>query len=258
MQLQIREAKKEDIPHLLSLYTEFTKTVVGSALRNQQDFRRGLRKKDNINLVALDKQNHFLGYARAHLEKRFNRGEFAEIIVKPEYDFEQVAKPLVEKVHSIFVKKKVISIIAGSIRNPAYEKLFPELGFFETESNGVFMYVILDVQKFLNELQPAFASRLKQLKKSNPLIQIDCEGNSIFLHKTGEKVEPLAFTNQTVDFKLTLTRDVLTKLVFGIEDAAEFVKTGQARAEATLTPKETTQLLKTLFPRKQFIIMDHW
>jgi N-acetylglutamate synthase-like GNAT family acetyltransferase len=258
MQLQVREAKKEDIPQLLNLYNEFTNTFVGSALRNLQDFRRGLRRKDNINLVALEKQKRIVGYVRAHFEKRFNRGEFAEIIVNPMCDFEQVAKPLVEKVHSIFVKKKVISINAGSIRNPVYEKLFPELGFFETESNGVFMYAILDVQKFLNELQPAFASRLKQLKESDLLIQIDCEGNSIFLNKTGEKVEPLVFTNQTIDFKLILSREVLTKLVFGIEDAVESIKTGQTRAETTLTPKATTQLMKTLFPRKQFLIMDYW
>jgi N-acetylglutamate synthase-like GNAT family acetyltransferase len=258
MQLQIREAKKEDIPQLLNLYNEFTKTTVGSALRNQQDFRQGLRRKDNTNLVALDKQKRIAGYVLANFEKRFNRGEFAEIIVNPKYDFEQVAKPLVERVHSIFVKKRVISIIAGSIRNPVYEKLFPELGFFETESNGVFMYVILDVQKFLNELQPAFANRLKQLKELNLLIQIDCEGSSIFLHKTGEKVGSLVFTNQTVDFKLTLNREVLTKLVFGIEDAVESTKTGQTRVETALTPKATVQLLKALFPRKQFLIMDHW
>lgn len=258
MQLQIRDAKKEDIPQLLSLYNEFTKTVVGSALRNQQDFRRGLRRKDNTDLVALDKQNHIVGYVRAHLEKRFNRGEFAEIIVNPKYDFEEVAKPLVERVHSIFVKKKAISIMAGSVRNPAYEKLFPELGFFETESNGVFMYVILDVQKFLNEMQPAFASRLRQLKEPNLLMQLDCEGNSIFLQKTGGKVEPLVFTNQTVDFKLTLTREVLTKLVFGTEDVVESAKTGRTRVETTLSPKEATHLLKALFPRKRFLIMDYW
>jgi N-acetylglutamate synthase-like GNAT family acetyltransferase len=258
MQLQIREARKEDIPQLLSLYNEFTNTFVGSALRGEQDFRRELRRKDNVNLVALDKQKRIAGYVGAHFEKRFNRGEFAEVIVNPTYDFKQVAKPLVEKVHSIFVKKKVISIIAGSIRNPVYEKLFPELGFFETESNGVFMYVILDVQKFLNELQPAFANRLKRLKELNLLMQIDCEGNSIFLHKIGEKVDPLVFTNQSVDFKLTLNREILTKLVFGIKDAVESSKTGQTRIETTLTSKKTTQLLKALFPRKQFLIMDHW
>lgn len=148
--------------------------------------------------------------------------------------------------------------MAGSVRNPAYEKLFPELGFFETESNGVFMYVILDVQKFLNEMQPAFASRLRQLKEPNLLMQLDCEGNSIFLQKTGGKVEPLVFTNQTVDFKLTLTREVLTKLVFGTEDVVESAKTGRTRVETTLSPKEATHLLKALFPRKRFLIMDYW
>jgi hypothetical protein len=258
MQLQMREAMKEDIPQLLSLYNEFTKTFVGAASRTPQDFRRGLRKKDNINLVALDKQNHIVGYVRAHLEKRLNRGEFAEIIVEPNSDFEQVAKPLVEKVHNIFVKRKVTSIMAGSIRNPAYEKIFPALGFFESESMGVFMYVILDMQKFLNEMQPTFANRLKQVEGRRILVQVECEGSSIFLKKTSENVEPLVFTNEPVDFKVTLSRDLLTKLVFGIADIVESLKTGQLQIATTLSQQKANRLLKTLFPKKQFLIMDHW
>jgi N-acetylglutamate synthase-like GNAT family acetyltransferase len=258
MQLQLREAKKEDIPQLHNLYNEFTKTFVGVALRNPQDFRRGLRKKDNINLVALDKQNHIVGYVRAHLEKKLNRGEFAEIIVQPACDFEQVAKPLVEKVYSVFVEKKVTSIIAGSIRNPAFENIFPGLGFFESESMGVFMYVVLDVQKFLCELQPVFINRLKQLEEKSVLAQVECEGSSIFLKKASENVEPLVFTNEPVDFKVTLSRDLLTKVVFGIADIAESLKAGQLQVVTTLSQQKVNRFLKTLFPKKQFLIMDHW
>jgi hypothetical protein len=250
--------KKEDIPQLLRLYDEFTKAFVGGASRTPQDFRRGLRKKDNINLVALDKQNHIVGYAQAHLEKRLKRGEFAEIIVDPNSDFEQIAKPLAEKVHSTFVKKKVTSIIASSIRNPAYEKIFPELGFFESESMGVFMYVILDMQKFLCEMQPTFANRLRQLKEKNALIQIECEESSIFLQKTGEAVLPLIFTNQPINFKIVLTREILTKLVFGIADPVESLKTRQIKVETNQSQQKTHQLLKTLFPKKQFLTMDYW
>jgi N-acetylglutamate synthase-like GNAT family acetyltransferase len=258
MQLQLREAKKEDIPQLLSLYNEFTEAFVGAALRNPKNFRRGLRKKDNINLVALDKPNRIIGYARAHLEKRFSRGEFDEIIVSPEYDFEQTAKTLVERVLSIFAKKKVASISAGSIRNPAYEKIFPELGFFESESMGVFMYAILDLQKFFNEIQPIFSNRLRRLKEKSALIQIECEENSLFLQKIGENVQPLVFTNQPISFKVVLTREILTKLVFGIADPIESLKAGQIKVDTNLNQQETHRLLKTLFPRKQFLIMDHW
>lgn len=258
MTFQLREAKREDIPELLSLYNQFTKTFVGSASRTLEDFRRFLRRKDNLNWVTIDEQKRIAGYARAHLEKRSNRGEFAEIIVNPSCDFEQVAKPLAEKIHSMFVKKKVLSITAGSIRNPEFEKIFPALGFFESESMGVFMYAILDTQKFLNEMQSTFTNRLKQLKEKSVLIQVECEGGSIFLQKTNETVQPFIFTNQPVDFKVALTREALTKLVFGIADSEESLKTGQIKVETNLSQQKSNHLLKTLFPRKQFLIMDYW
>ena len=258
MTFQLREAKREDIPELLNLYNDYTKTFVGSASRTQENFRRFLRRKDNINWVAIDNEKHIVGFAHAHFEKRHNRGVFSDIIVHPDYDFEQVAKPLAEKIHEVFVKKKVTSLTAGSIRNPAFEKIFPALDFFESESMGVFMYVILDVQKFLNEMQPTFANRLKQLKERNALIQIECEGSSIFLQKTNEAVQPLVFSNQPIDFKVVLTRETLTKLVFGIADSVESLKTEQLKVESSLNQQETNHLLRTLFPKKQFLIMDYW
>ena len=258
MTFQLREAKKEDTPQLLNLYNHFTKTFVGSASRTLEDFRRFLRRKDNVNWVAVDNKNRIIGYARGHLEKRINRGEFAEIIVHPRYNFEQVAKPLAEKVYSIFVGKKVLSITAGSVRNPGFERIFPALGFFESESMGVFMYVMLDVQKFLNEMQPTFANRLKQVEGRRILVQVDCEGSSIFLKKTSENVEPLVFTNEPVDFKVSLSRDLLTKLVFGITEVAKSIKAGQLQVATTLSPQKANRLLKTLFPKKQFLIMDYW
>jgi len=258
MQFKLREAKREDISQLLNLYNDFTRAFVGAARRNPQDFRRELRKKDHMNLVALDEQNHIVGYVRARLDKRFNRGEFEEIIVFPKYDFEQVAKPMVEKVQNIFVKKKVISIVAGSMRNPTYERIFSKLGFLECESNSVFMYAILDAQKFLNELQPVLTARLSGLKEKNFLVQIECEGSNIFLLETIEGIQPLVFTNQPVDFKVILSREILTKLVFGIADALELAETGQLKIESNLSEQKANRILKTLFPKRQFLIMDYW
>jgi len=258
MQIQLREARKEDIAQMLNIYNEFTKAFVGAASRDIEDFRRMLRKKDNINWVAFDNQNRIIGYVHARLEKRINRGEFEEIVVDPKQDFEPVARVLAEKVNNTFVEKKVTVIVAGSLRNPIYEKIFPALGFFESESMGVFMYAILDAQKFLNELAPIFADRLNKLEEWSGLTQIECEGHGIFLHKTKGNVEPIVWTNETIDFKVNLTRDTLTKLVFGVADSGESLKTGQLRMETTLSQKETNQLLRALFPRKQFLIMDYW
>jgi len=243
---------------MLNLYNEFCNEFVGAALRDLKDFRRKLRRKGNINWVALDK-DRVVGYVHARLQKeRFNRGEFEEVIVDPQHDFVQIARPLVEKVNDTFAEKKVNAIVAGSMRNPIYEKIFPALGFFESESTGVFMYAILDTQKFLNELTSVFTNRLKKLDKWNGLTQIECEGHSIFLQKTNGNAKPLVWTNQLVDFKVTLTRDVLTKIALGVADPIESLKNGQLRVETTLSQEKNNRLLRTLFPKKQFLILDGW
>jgi len=259
MEITVRQARKEDAEQMLQVYGNFTKQFVGSASRTIKPFQRMLRKKENINWVALDNRNRIIGYVHARVvEKRFNRGELEEIVIEPQHDFEQVAKPLVEKVNSAFMDKKVSAIVAGSIRNPAYEKLFPTLGFFESESMSVFMYAILNVQKFLNQLSEVFVNRLRRLENWNGLAHIECEGHSLFLQKTSENVQSLVWTNQPINLKITLTRELLTKLVFGTADPVESHRTGQLKVETTESSEKTNQLLKTLFPKRQFLIMDHW
>jgi len=258
MEITTRQAKKEDAHQMLRVYDNFAKQFVGSASRTIRNFRIMLRKKDNINWVALDHQEQIIGYIHARLEKPPNRGEFREIVVDPKHVFEHVAKPLVEKVYTVFLEKKVSAITAGSIRNPSYEKLFPALGFFESESTDVFMYAILNVQKFLNELSQVFINRLKHLENWNGVAQIECEEHSLFLQKTNEEVQPIIWTNQLINLKITLTRELLTKLVFGLADAIESYRNGQLKVETTESSDKTNQLLKALFPKRQFLIMDYW
>jgi len=258
METTVRQARREDAEQMLKVYNSFTKQFVGSASRTIKPFRSMLRKKDNINWVALDNQNRIIGYVHARIDKRINRGEFREIVVDPERDFEQVATPLVERVNAAFMEKKVSAIVAGSVRSPAYEKLFPALGFFESESMDVFMYAILNVQKFLNELSQVFVNRLKQLENWNGLAQIECEEHSLFLQKTDEKVQPIVWTNQSVNFKIALNRELLTRLVFGLADPIESQRTGQLKVETTGSSDRTNQLLRALFPKRQFLIMDQW
>jgi len=258
MEVTLRQARKEDSMQMLQVYNNCTEQFVGSASRTLKSFARMLRRKDNINWVALDNQNRIIGYISARLEKRLNRGEFREIVVDSKHEFEKVAKPLVEKVNTVFMEKKTSSIIAGSVRNLVYGKLFPPLGFFESESTDVFMYAILNVQKFLNELLPVFVNRLKQFENWKGLAQIECENHSILLQRTTEEVQPIVWTNEPINFKIILTRELLIKLIFGIADPVESHRSGQLKVVTMESSNTVNQLLKTLFPKKQFLIMDYW
>jgi len=258
MEFTVRPATREDAQQMLQLYNGFTENFVGSATRTVKTFRRMLGKKEHLNWVTLDNQNRIIGYVHARLDKRFNRGEFREIIVDSKHDFIQVGKQLVEKVNAAFTQKKVSAIRAGSLRNPEFEKLFRAMGFFESDSGDVFMYTILDVQKFLDELSPVFSNRLMQLKNWKGLAQIECEGHSLFLNKTSESVQQIVWTNQPIDFKIKLNKTLLTKLIFGIADPVESHKTGQLEVETTPGQEHVSRLLKALFPKKQFLIMDYW
>ncbi|HKZ93114.1 MAG TPA: hypothetical protein VJ249_00845 [Candidatus Bathyarchaeia archaeon] len=258
METTMRQATRGDAQQMLQAYNNFTRQFVGSASRTIKQYRIMLRKKENINWVTLNRENRIIAYLHARIEKRLNRGEYREVVVDPEYSFDDVSRPLVEKVHAVFMEKKVSAITAGSIRNPAFQKLFSRLGFFESESTDVFMYAVLDVQKLLNELTPVFANRLKQVRNWNGLVQMECNGRSIFFQKAGENVNSVVWTNQPSDFKIKLDPSVLTKLIFGVADALECLKTGQLEVKAQSGKKQIGRLLKSLFLQKQFLIMDYW
>jgi hypothetical protein len=258
MELNVRLATNRDKAQMLRLYSNFMGQFVGSASRTSKSFTHMLRKKDNINYVAVDPQKEILGYIHASVDKRNHSAEISEIIVDPKFDFVQVASLLVDKVNKVFADRKVSLIFAGSLRNPAYEKIFPKLGFFESESTGVFMYAALDVGKLMNELWPVFASRLKRAENFEGLVQLECDGQSVFFKKASASVEPVVWTNLPVDFRVKFNAATLTRIIFGVTDVSECRDTGLVQIESKLDEKEADVLLSTLFPRKQFLIMDHW
>jgi len=258
MKIQVRQARKEDAQGMLNLYTDFTREFVGPASRDLETYKRMLRRKERINWIATNEQGKMVGYVSSRFDKRRREGRIEEIVVDPNHDFEQVAKPLVDKAYNTLVEKIPAIIVTGTLRNPQYEKIFPALGFFASESTSVFMYTILNTQRFLNELAPVFAERLKKMKKWNGLTQIECEGHRIFLSKTNENVELIVWTNRPVNFKIVLSRDTLTKLIFSSEDPLESLKSNILRVETTVSQEVRNQLLRTLLPRKQFLIMDYW
>jgi len=254
----IRPACKGDASEMLKVYESFTSQFVGSAARTLKLFRRMLSGKEKVNWVALDNGGRIIGYLCARLDRQMNRGEFREVAVDIDHDFVEVAKPLVEKVQDTFMAKKVSILQTTSIRNPWFEKLFPEFGFFESDTLGVFMYAVLDPRKLLDELSPVFITRLKQLKDWNGSVQIVCSGYSIFLHKTDEETREETWINQHVDIKVELDQALLTRVLFGITEFFQALGSGEIKIETRLHEKASTRVLRGLFPRKQFLIMDYW
>lgn len=257
MGMRIREMKKEDAEQLLSVYCRFAKEYVGLASRDIKTYKRLLRRKGNIGWDALNQKGNIIGYVTARFDKKARHARIVEIVIDPENDFGQIAKPLVNKAYTSLLEKKPAKITAGSIRNSYYAEIFPELGFFDVEERGVFMYTILDISKFLTEISPILANRLKQLPW-NGLLQLQCEEHSLFIRKQQKNIETLIWTNQTPDFKIVLTRKLLTKLLFSTTNPVEALQIGQLKIETTLNEKETYQILTKLFPKKQFLIMDFW
>lgn len=255
---RLRKATSLDKEQMLQLYSSHTKDFVGSASRTLKSYTKMLRRKDNIIYVALDNKDQFAGYVHASFEKKERAGEFREIIVDPKHNFEQVATCLIEKVNTDFAARKAAVVMAGSLRNPAYEKIFPRLGFFESASMGVFMYAVLDVDRFLNELKPVFENRLNEIKSWRGTVAIECDEHSLFLDKIGEAVRHVVWTNKPVDFKVKLSTAVLIRLIFGVADPVQCLNSEELKVESTTGIEQIRALLVHLFPRRQFLIMDFW
>jgi hypothetical protein len=258
MGITVRPACKEDASEMLKVYESFTKQFVGSAARTIKSFQRMLSGKEKVNYVALDNRGCIIGYVCARLERQMNRGEFREVAVALEHDFVQVAKPLVKKVQSVFMEKKVSVLQTTSIRNPCFEKLFPEFGFFESETLGVFLYAVLNAEKLLDEISPVFITRLKKLTRWNGSVQIKCDSYNIFLRKTDEETRQETWSNQRIDIRVELNEALLTRLMFGIADPIQAMEGGELKIETRLNKEASTRVLRRLFPRKQFLIMDYW
>jgi hypothetical protein len=247
-----------DTEQLHRLYEQFTLNFVGSAKRQVKQFQSMTRKRDNLRWVALNEHGEIVGYISAAYVKGRRTGRIIEIITNPKRDFEAVACPLVDKIYSIFLEKGAAQIQAGSIQNPNYSKIFPKLGFWHIKTDGVFMYAITDIAQFLNEITPIIVQRLKRLSDWNGLLRIVCENSPALFKKEGETVQALLSTNHPSDCDITLTANTLTRLLLGTIDTRKAFTENLIRVETTLPKKKTTELLDSLFPKKQFLALDYW
>jgi len=258
MEIVSRKMEKGDVQKLLEIYQKFAERYVGCIRRDLRYYRKFLRKQDDLRWVVLDKNNRLIGYVLGRYEKRRKRGRITEIVVDPHYDFSTVAKLLVEKLQSVFIEKNAAVIDAASIKNPFYAKVFPDLGFFDVKTDGVFMYTVLDVSKFLHEISPILATRLKNVEDWNGLIQIRCDEYNLLFRKDLEEVEEHFWTNMQPDCNIALDKDTLTRLLLGVVDVLNLYKTGKITIKAKFTDEKTEQILKALFPKPQFLALDYW
>jgi N-acetylglutamate synthase-like GNAT family acetyltransferase len=258
MSLQIRQMQHHDVEQLLKLYQRFVLQYVGSATRTLKTYERMTRRKDDLRWVASDVHGEIIGYVNATYAKGRRQGRIHEIIVDPEQDFTAVAGLLAERVHKILVEKGAASIQAASIRNPHYPQIFPKLGFFEVETDGVFMYAITDAAKFLVDISPIIVRRLNQVRNWNGLLQISCEENNAFFKKDGETIQSILDTNCVVDCNISLTRKTLSNILLGVVDAQKAWAEGTVTVKATLKDEAISKLLSVVFPKRQFLALDYW
>jgi hypothetical protein len=258
MTLQIRLMQPGDTEQLQKLYEQCTLNFVGSAKRQAKQFQNMTRKRDNMRWVALNEKGEITGYLSAAYAKGRRTGRIMEIIADPKYDFETVARPLVDKIYGIFLEKGAAQIQAGTVQNPDYSKIFPKLGFWHIKTDGVFMYTITDVAQFLNEITPIIVQRLKRLDDWNGLLRVACENHHKLFKKEGETVQALLSTNYPLDCDISLNASALIRVLLGVIDVQKAWSEGLIRVKADLSKRKIIELLLALFPKKQFMAFDYW
>lgn len=217
-----------------------------------------VKKKDRLYWVALDKHGKIVGYLSSTYNKGRRQGIINEIVVDPAYDFKIVARPLVNKICDIFLEKNVASIHVATIRNPHYSKVFSNLGFFNVETDAVFMLAVHDIQRFLDEITPILVRRFGKLQNWDGWLQVSCGEHSKFFRKDSEKVQPFVWTNHEVDLKISLNADDLAGLFLGVITFQEALEEGKIKTETTLPKDKINKLLTVIFPKKQFLAFDFW
>mgnify|MGYP001047062752 CR=1 FL=1 len=257
-QLEIRRMVRGDAEKLLKMCESFVQDYVGPLERNIKFYQRTARKKDNLLWVAANKKGQIVGYILAFYNKRRKMGIITEIVVDPSLDFVSVAKVLVEKVYCILVEKGAATIQALTMLNPKYSQIFPDMGFFRVEKQDVFMFATNNVPRFLDEVKPILATRLKKVQGWNGTLELRCDEHSIFYKKNGDEVQLYDWTNQDVDCRILIDEYTLASVLLGVTDGEAALINKKIQVETSLSKSKSKELLVNLFPKRQFLAFNFW
>jgi predicted acetyltransferase len=257
-QLEIRQMVRSDAEQLHKLCESFVQDYVGPLERNVKFYQRIARKKDGLRLVVINAKGEIAGYVIASYFKGRRMGRINEIVVDPSLDFVFIARLLVEKVYNILVEKGAATIQAPTMRNPKYAQIFPNMGFFKVETQLVFMFATNNVPRFLDEIKPIIANRLKKVQDWNATLEIRCREHSLFFEKEGEKIHLYDWTNRDIDYRILMDEHTLAAVLLGVTEAETAKKDGKVQIETSLSEREVRELLVSLFPKRQFLAFNFW
>ncbi len=256
--LEIRQMVREDAQQLLELHARFSQVYVGPLERNAGHYQRAVRRKDGLAWVAVDQKGRIVGYITAVYVKKRRYGRIFELAVDPNMDFASVAKKLAEKVYGIMVERGAATIIAPTMVNPEFEKVFPDLGFFKIEMQEVFMVAVNNVPRFLDEISPILVKRLKKAQGWNGTLELKCGEHSAFFKKDGDNVQTFDWTNQDVDCRILINQYTLTEVLMGVTTCEDACAEGKIQVETAVSEGKAKELLRTVFPWRQFLAFNFW
>jgi hypothetical protein len=257
-QLEIRRMVREDAEQLHNLCERFAQEYVGPLERNVKFYHRAARKKDGLHLVVINPKGQIVGYIIASYFKGRRMGRINEIVVDPSLDFVFIAGLLVEKVYNILVEKGAASIQAPTMLNPKYAQIFPNMGFFKVETRDVFMFATNNVPRFLDEIKPIIANRLKKIQDWNGTLEIKCREHSLLFEKEGEKIHLYDWTNRDIDCRILMDEHTLTAVLLGVTEVETAQNDRKFLIETSLSERKVRELLVSLFPKRQFLAFNFW
>lgn len=258
MRFQVRQMLREDAKQLQSLFERFASEYVGPLTRDIKFFRHVVRKKDELKWVALNQKEQIVGYVIASYDKRRRAGRINELVVDSKHDFSLAGKLLAEKVQNILIEKGAAVIHAYTMRNPDYSQVFPELGFLRIETRSLFMLAVNNVTRFLHEVKPIIAARLKRVREWNGILELRCGESSAYFKKVGDDVRLIDWTNCDVDYKIVMGANTLGEILLGATQSEEALKNGRIKVETSLSEDKAKDLAALLFPKRQFLAVNFW
>jgi N-acetylglutamate synthase-like GNAT family acetyltransferase len=243
---------------LFELYQKFAEKHVGCMKRDEGYYNELCSMKGDFQWAIVENRRKLVGYAHGSYDETLKLGVITEIVVDPNHDFIEIARLLAERLQLVYEQRGAAWIYAFSIREPRYTQVFRDRGFSASKGTGKFMFAVTDPSKFLQDIAPIMASRLKHVDNFDGMIQIRCEEHCLSLRKEQGQVERIFLTSFDPDWKIILEKDILIGLLLGVVSIMNSYHRGQVIVETTLNRDKTEKLLESMFPQNQFLTLDQW